>query len=127
MPEVLAVCQINPNTFYLRGRRDRAADLQVMEAILRLWEKEKWQDAVALMRDAGSLYIWGYPMLKTLLRHREYRHYLTPTFLRKNLWQITKLALKRIAPVAIGNWYLKLAGYRAKPMQTAAAKSEGAT
>ena len=116
VPEVLAVNQINPNTFYLRGRRDKEADLEVMEAILRLWGQEKWQDAVELMRKCGALDIWGYPMLKTLLRHREYRHYLTPTFLRKNLWHITKRSLKRMGPAWLVNCYCKLSGYRAKPV-----------
>src|SRR5206468_3412500 len=41
VPEVLAVNQINPNTYYLRTRRDKEADLQVMEAILHLWGQEK--------------------------------------------------------------------------------------
>ena len=114
VPEVLAVNQINPNTLFLRGRRDKKADLEVMEAIVRLWRQEKWQDAVELMRKCGALYIWGYPMLKTLLRHREYWHYLTPTFLRKNLWHISKLSLKRMGPAWLVNSYCKLAGYRVK-------------
>jgi glycosyltransferase involved in cell wall biosynthesis len=121
VPEVLAVNQIDANTYYLRGRRDKAGDQQVMEAILRLWSQEKWQDAVELMRKCGALYIWGYPMLKTLVRHREYWHYLTPTFLRKNLWHIAKLSLKRMGPAWLVNFYCQLAGYRAKPTKPKAA------
>jgi glycosyltransferase involved in cell wall biosynthesis len=116
VPEVLAVCQITPTAYYQRGRRDRQGDLQVMEAILRLWCQEKWQDAVERMRLCGALYIWGYPMLKFLLTHREYRRFVTPLFLRKNLLHITKLRLKRITPAPIGNWYFKLAGYRARSL-----------
>jgi glycosyltransferase involved in cell wall biosynthesis len=115
VPEVLAVNRITPNTFYLRSRRDKQADLRVMEDILRLWGQEKWQDAIALMRSCGALYIWGYPMLKTLVRHGEYRHYLTLTFLRKNLWHITKRSLKRAGPAWLVNLYCKLIGYQAKP------------
>ena len=118
VPEVLAVNQINPNTLFLRGRRDKQADLEVMEAILRLWSQEKWQDAVQRMKDCGALYVWGWPMLKVLLRHREYRHYLTSTFLRKNLWHTAKVVLKRIGPAWLVNFYCKLGGYRAKPAET---------
>ena len=113
VPEVLAVNEIAPNTFFQRGRRDKQADLQVMETILRLWGQQEWQDAVELMRSCGSLYIWGYPMLKTLLRHRENWQYLTPTFLRKNLWHIIKRSLKRAGPAWLVNLYCQLTGYRA--------------
>ena len=115
VPEVLAVNQINANTYYLRGRRDKASDQQVMEAILRLWSQEKWQDSVQRMKDCGALYVWGWPMLKFLLAHRDYRHFITPTFLRKNLAHTVKLTLKRTAPPALTNLYCKLAGYRVKP------------
>jgi len=125
VPEVLAVCQITSNTYYQRGRRDRVGDLQVMESILRLWSQEKWQDAVERMRLCGALYIWGWPMLKFLLTHREYRHFITPLFLRKNLLHTAKLLLKRLTPTPLGNCYLRLAGYYAKPGQTEGARAEG--
>ena len=112
---MLAVDHITQNTFYLRSRRDKQADLRVMEDILRLWGQEKWQDAIELMRRCGALYIWGYPMLKTLVRHREHWRYLTPTFLRKNLWHITKRSLKRAGPAWLVNLYCRLSGYWAKP------------
>jgi len=115
VPEVLAVNQITANTYYNRERRNKAGDLAVMEAILRLWGQEKWQDAVERMRACGALYIWGWPMLKTLLSHPEYRHYINATFLRKNLLHTTKVFLKKNAPAALTNFYCKIAGYRAKP------------
>jgi hypothetical protein len=115
VPEVLGVVQIDANTYFNRGRRDKAGDLQVIEAILRLWNQEKWQDSIQRMKDCGALYIWGWPMLKFLLMRPEYRHYITPTFLRKNLAHCLKLMLKRTAPPALTNLYCKLAGYRAKP------------
>jgi len=63
VPEVLAVCQISPDTLFLRGRRNREEDLQVMEAIVRLWSQEKWQDSIQRMKSCGALYIWGWLML----------------------------------------------------------------
>jgi len=121
VPEVLAVVQIDPNTYYNRSRRDPEVDRQVMGAILRLWSQEKWQDAVALMKDCGALYVWGWPMLRTLLTHREHRHYITLTFLRKNLWHIFKLLVKRVLPSSVTNVLAGFAGYRVKSSgQTAA-------
>jgi glycosyltransferase involved in cell wall biosynthesis len=117
VPEVLGVVQIDPNTYYSRGRRDKQGDVQVIEAILRLWSQEKWQDSVQRMKDCGALYVWGWPMLKFLLTRREYRHFITPTFLRKNLAHSVKLVLKRTAPTALTSVYCKLAGYRAKPAE----------
>jgi len=115
---VLAVNQIDSTTSYNKGRRDKAGDLKVIEAILRLLSESPYQDAVERMRVSGALYVWGWPMLKVLLRHREYRHYLTPTFVRKNLWHTAKVALKRMGPAWLVNFYCKLAGYRAKPAET---------
>ena len=121
VPEVLAVSQIDSTTSYNKGRRDKAGDLRVMEEMLRLLGQSPYPDAVRRMRDCGALYVWGWPMLRVLLRQREYRHYLTPTFLRKSLCHITKLSLKRMGPAWLVNLYCKLAGYRAKPAAAKAA------
>jgi glycosyltransferase involved in cell wall biosynthesis len=116
VPEPLAVFQILPNTFYKRGRRDKSADLEVMETIVRLLAQPQFSAEVELMRQSGALYIWGYPMLKVLASHREYRHFLTPIYVRKAVWHATKLFVKRFTPAALGNLYFKLAGYRSKAL-----------
>jgi len=53
-----------------------------------------------------------------MLANPAYRRFLTATFLRKNLWHILKLQLKRVTPGFVGNWYFRLAGYRARPAKT---------
>jgi hypothetical protein len=84
-----------------------------MEAIVNLLSAPQFAAEVELMRQGGALYIWGYPMLRFLSTHKQHRRFLTPVYLRKTLWHMTKLFLKRYTPAAVGNFYLKLAGYRA--------------
>jgi glycosyltransferase involved in cell wall biosynthesis len=114
VPEPLAVFEISSNSYYQRNRRDQEIYRSVLEFMLELFNQPKYQDAAEFIRRAGSLYIFGVPMLKLLLSRREYRRFLTPIFLRKNLWHNTKLILKRFTPAALGNLYFKLSGYRAK-------------
>ncbi len=114
VPEVLAVNQIDATTSYNKGRRDKASDLKVMRDMLDLLKRSPYPDAVERMRKCGALYVWGWPMLKVLVTHSEYRHYLTPLFLRKNIWHITKLLLKRTLPASVTNFLAGLAGYRVK-------------
>ena len=88
--------------------------------MLELLNQPKYQDAAALIREGGSLYIFGWPMLKLVASQPAYRHFRTLVFARKCLWHSTKLVLKRFTPAFVGNLYLRLAGYRAgapKPIQ----------
>jgi glycosyltransferase involved in cell wall biosynthesis len=123
VPEPLAVIQIQPNSYYQRGRRDKQGDLKVMEAIVRLLSEPQYQESAERMRRSGALYLWGYPMLRCLVTHREFHRFLNPTYLRKASWYITKLQLKRVTPAPLGNLYFKLAGYRARTPQSANASA----
>lgn len=114
VPEVLAVNQIDSTTSYNKGRSDKAGDNQVMKDLLRLLKQSPYPEAVERMRNCGALYVWGWPMLRVLLAHSEYRHYITPTFLRKNLWHIVKLLVKRTLPSSVTNVLAGFAGYRVK-------------
>jgi hypothetical protein len=119
VPEPLAVFNIESNTYYQRNRRNRKANEEAIAHALKLLNSAKYADVAELMCRSGALYICGLPMLKVLLRHRENRRFITPTFLRKNLWHSTRLLLKRHAPAFLLNWYVGIAGYRVR-----AAKAE---
>lgn len=114
VPEPLAVCQIHPNSYYKRGRRDRAGDAKVMATILRLLSEPRFSEPAMRMRQSGALYIWGYPMLRCMLAHREFRHFLNWPFLRKSASHIGKLSAKRAMPTVVVKTCLRLAGYGAK-------------
>jgi hypothetical protein len=117
VPEPLAVFNIHPNSYYHRSRRDAQSHREMLEAILQRLGRPEFKDVAELMRQGGTLFIFGWPMLKLVLGKPEYRRFATPTFLRKALWHGTKLFLKRFIPAPVGNFYLKLAGYRAKAAQ----------
>jgi glycosyltransferase involved in cell wall biosynthesis len=114
VPEPLAVCHIHQSSYYQRGRRDPQQYRAVLEHMMELLTGPGCQDVLPFVRDSGALFIFGAPMLKLLLRRKEYRPFLTPTFLRRNLTYITQFQLKRFTPAFVGNMYLKLTGYRAR-------------
>jgi glycosyltransferase involved in cell wall biosynthesis len=114
VPEPLAVLNILPNSYYQRIRRDKQSLRQMLEAILRFLSRPEYQDVAERMRQAGSLYLFGIPMLKLLLSRPESRHFLTPVLLRNSLWHGTKLFLKKFIPTPLGNLYFQIAGYRTR-------------
>jgi hypothetical protein len=114
VPEPLAVFNIQPKSYYQRVRQDAPAYRAVLAKMIHLLNQPRYQDAAARIRDGGSLYVFGWPMLQVLRSHPANRHFLTPTFLRKCLWHSAKLVLKKFTPTFVGNLYLRLAGYRAK-------------
>jgi glycosyltransferase involved in cell wall biosynthesis len=109
VPEALAVFKILPKSYYQRVRQDAAAYREVLA---------RYQDAAAMIQQGGSLYIFGWPMLKLVAGQPAYRRFLTFAFLRKCLWHCTKLNLKKITPAFVGNLYFKIAGYRAQPTKS---------
>lgn len=113
VPEPLAVFHVQPNSYYHRSRRDKAVHQQVMRDLLDALLGAPQQDAIERIRRSGALFLFGWPMLKTILGRREYRRFLTGTFLRKDLWHCIKLGGKRVLPRFAAEWYLRLAGYRA--------------
>lgn len=114
VPEPLAVLQISPDSYYKRVRRDARSYRAVLVCLLDLLNQPTYQDAAALIREGGSLYIFALPMLKVLLSRPADRRFITLNYLRKCLSHSNKLFLKRFTPAFLGNWYFRLAGYRAR-------------
>ncbi len=115
VPEPLAVFHVLPDSYYHRHRRDKVAYQNVIHDLLDLLISAEFRDAGELIREGGSLYLFGWPMLRAILSELRDRRFLHPLFLRKNLWHITRLQLKRVTPTFLGNWYLSVTGYRARP------------
>jgi len=114
VPEPLAILNIQPNTYYQRCRRDKPGYRAVLMFLLNLLRQPQYHAAAELIRESGSLFIFGMPMLRLLLTRSEYRWFMTPTFLRKNLWHSAQLFVKRFTPAPLGNLYFRLAGYRTR-------------
>ena len=114
VPEPLAVLNILPNSYYQRIRRDPQSHRQMLEAILQFLNRPEYRDLALRMREAGSLYHFGIPMLKLLLGRPKYRHLITPVLVRNGIWRSTQLLLKKFTPTPLGNLLFRLAGYRAR-------------
>jgi glycosyltransferase involved in cell wall biosynthesis len=113
IPEPLGIQNIVPNSFYQRCRRDKKLRQQMLSCILEILNRQEYRDVAELMRQAGSLYLYGAPMISLLLSRPEYRSFITPVLVRNGLWHNTKVVLKKFLPASLGNLYFRLAGYRA--------------
>lgn len=117
VPEPLARLFVHKSGYYTA--RKKADHLQVLKGILDRLLSPEYQDVEPFIRDSGAMYHFGHPMLQLILSRREYRRFLTPAFLRKNLAHIFKVNAKKFTPSWVGNLYLRLAGYRAAAPKTA--------
>ncbi|HEX5220220.1 MAG TPA: glycosyltransferase family 2 protein [Verrucomicrobiae bacterium] len=118
VPEPLAVFYIEPNTFFQNTRKDRQKNDGAIEHALRLLISPAFADVVDLFEQAGSLYICGEGTLRVLDQHQEFSRFRTARYLRKVKWHVRKVWLKKRAPAFLLNWYVRLAGYRARPTVT---------
>lgn len=114
VPEPLGVLNILPNSYFQRTRRDKTTYQQLLETIVECFSRPEYRDIAELVRQAGSLYHFGIPMLRLLLRRPEFRRFLTPALFGNAVWQSARLAAKKCMPTPLGNLYFRLAGYRAK-------------
>ena len=124
VPEPLAIAQIQPDGYWRRIRQDRASYRAALEELMRLLNQPSYHDAAEMIREAGSLYIHGVPMLKVVLSRPEYRPFLIPALVRKCIWHSTQVFLKRFTPAILGNLYFRVAGYRACTSRPVAAASQ---
>jgi len=115
VPEPLAVLNILPNSYYQRCQQDERGLRETFECILNLLHQPKYQDVVAPIREGCAFYSFGFPMLKLLVSRREYRWFITPSYLRLSLWHSFKSVVKRFIPAPLGNLYFRIAGYRTTP------------
>jgi glycosyltransferase involved in cell wall biosynthesis len=112
VPEPLAQFNIHPTSFYTRGRQGEEHRKVILGMLERL-NRPEFQEAAERIRESGALYLFAGPMLRAILGHPEYRRFLNATFLRKNLWHIFKLKMKKILPAGVARWYFRTF-YRAK-------------
>jgi len=112
VPEPLAIFHVQANSYYHKIRRDKAEYRRVLELLLERLNQPENRTVLEFIREGGSLFLYGMPMLRLLLSRPQYRHLITPTFLRKNLSHSAKLFLKNHSPAFLVNLYLKLSGNR---------------
>lgn len=112
VPEPLAIFNIYGSSFSLRGSREQA-HREVMRELLERLSLPEYADVMPLIRDSGALFLFGKPLFKLVLRERRYRSFLTAAYLRKTVWQIIRMELKKVTPRFAADWYFRLCGYKA--------------
>jgi glycosyltransferase involved in cell wall biosynthesis len=113
VPEALSRQYIYPTSYSATGRKT-GEHQRALRGILDLLLTPQYEDVEILVRKSGALFLFGWPILRLLLSDRAYRRFLNLTFLRKNLWHMLKLRIKRYTPAFLGNFYFKISGYRAR-------------
>jgi hypothetical protein len=107
VPEPLSLVNLHPKSFYGSGRQ-RAEHRQVLLTLLDLLGSKEYGDVAPRIRDSGALFLFALPMLRLLLNRAECRHFINLTLLRKTAWRSLELAGKRILPVWLARWCLRL-------------------
>lgn len=113
IPEPLATFYVHAESYYKRGRQQADVHRQVLVSLLDHLSRPDSADVVNHVRDSGELYLFGWPLLRLVLTRPEGRRFLTANFLRRCIWQATKLSVKEFLPTPLANLYFRLAGYRA--------------
>ena len=98
VPEPLAVFYVHATSYYKTGSQQKLVHREVLRHLMLRLTSPEWADVVESVRRSGALYIFGWPLFKLLCATPEWRRFLTPLFLRKNLWHAFKLAVKRWLP-----------------------------
>jgi glycosyltransferase involved in cell wall biosynthesis len=111
VPEPLARLFVHKTGYYTA--RKKAEHREVLKGILDRLLSAEYQDVESPIRTSGALYHFGGPILSLILTRPEYRRFLTPAFLRKNVLHIFRVNAKKFTPQWVGNLYFRLAGYRA--------------
>ena len=114
VPEPLGIFNIHPGSFFKRGRGDVAAHREVLSRILERLAQPEYADVRSRIVAGGSLFEFGWPMLRLILSDRRHRDYLTPVYLRKSLLHIVKLVGRKLTPGWLARWYFRLCGYWVK-------------
>jgi glycosyltransferase involved in cell wall biosynthesis len=112
VPEPLAVFYVHATSYYKTGSQQKLVHREVLRHLMLRLTSPEWADVVESVRRSGALYIFGWPLFKLLCATPEWRRFLTPLFLRKNLWHAFRLAVKRWLPAWLANLYFRMAGYR---------------
>jgi len=126
VPEPLAVFHILPDSYYQRNRRKTAEHGDVIRALLDALCEPKHAEPAELIRQAGSLHLYGWPALRDVLLTPEHRRFLTALFAFRAVKHSARIVLKRFIPVSVGNWYLKRAGYQSQSASTGSPPSPSA-
>lgn len=115
VPEPLAVFNIDlGRSYFVKQRRNKERDEAAIEHALKLLTSPDYSDVVGPFEQAGSLYICGWPTFRVARRQKEFRRFITMRYLRKVSWHATRIWLKAHAPAFLLNWYVGLAGYKAR-------------
>jgi glycosyltransferase involved in cell wall biosynthesis len=115
VPDPLAIAFIHEASYHSVGRRNPEDYREVLLRLMDHLHRPEHREAADRIRRSGALFLFGWPLLKLLLRTPRYRSFLNGTFLRKNLLHITKREAKRFTPPVVADLIFRWAGYRVKP------------
>ncbi len=114
VPEILGEFTKDSQSYSGRGMQNVAERFAIYQAMLNHLIQPKYQEAARRMREGSALAQFGKEMLWLVIRHRQYRHFLTPGYLFQSLWWSIRAETKKHLPAALSRLYFRLAGYAAQ-------------
>jgi glycosyltransferase involved in cell wall biosynthesis len=111
VPEVLGEFTKDSTSYSGRGMQNTAERFAIYRAMLDHLARPKYQAAARRMREGAVLAQFGKEMLWLVLRHREYRHFLTPVYFWQACWWSLRAEVKKILPASLSRLYFRLAGH----------------
>jgi glycosyltransferase involved in cell wall biosynthesis len=105
VPEPLSLVNIIPKSHYTHGSK-QPEHLSILRGMVELINTPAFADVRPRLRDSGVLSLYATPMLKILLSRKEFRPFITPTFLRWTLWRNAELIGRDLLPRWLARWVL---------------------
>lgn len=107
IPKPLSNFYLHDTSFYHKGRKS-GKHLQVLATVMDRLLAPDCDDVAPRVRDSGALSLFGWTIVRMMLRHRKYRWFLTPLLLRRSTWRSAELLGKRILPKPMARLCLRL-------------------
>lgn len=106
VPEVLSSFNIHSKSFYQSGHKG-PEHRQVLHKLLELLNSPAYADVRPRVRESAALSLFGMPMLRILLSHREFWPFINVALLRRTMHRSAELIGKRTLPLWAARWVLR--------------------
>ena len=107
VPEVMSNVYLSSNSYYHRGRKS-AQQREVLEFLMAKLSSPACADVKPRMRASAALSMFGFPLLRLMMRRPEYRWPLTPRFLWLTFRRIIEEFLIHFMPRSLARFCLRL-------------------
>jgi len=107
VPEPLSNVDLIPASFSRKGMKS-PEQIEILTRLLDRLSSSALADVAPRLRAGAALSVFGLPLIRLLLRHRKYRHFLTPLLLFWATYRNVEILGKRILPGPLARLCVRL-------------------